>query len=178
MLWIDRLEKLGRLILWLVIAMVLAIVPYAYAKQRQAEAELKEALEKARGELVEMSKPKARRASRLSIHSIGGFQWGLNRSNATGHLLFTNASPRAGFVCVRGTATNPATQKSTESLAACQEVGAYASAVHLTFTFLESDLTRVCGSAPCSLEIEDVPLTEAETFGANASPPPSVFPGK
>jgi hypothetical protein len=172
MLWIDRLEKLGRLVLWLVIAMVLVVIQVAYSNHRRAEAELRESLQEARAELVEMSKPKAKKPTRLAIASMGTFMSGLNLSNSTGQLWFTNVSPRVGFVCVRGMATNPATQKTSRSLPACQEVGAYASTVHMTVMFAGGELAEVCQKSRCALRIEDEPATDAEKLvEANSSPP-------
>jgi hypothetical protein len=171
MLWIDRFEKLGRLVLWLVIAMVLVVILVAYANQRQAEAELRESLQKARAELVEMSKPDAKKPTRLAFASMGVFMSALNLSNATGQLWFTNVSPRVGFVCVRGVATNPTTQKTSQSLPACQEVGAYASTVRMTVMFAGGELANVCQKSQCDLRVEDVPATDAEKVEASTIPP-------
>jgi hypothetical protein len=76
MVWIDRLEKLGRLFLWLAIASVLVGVPIALAQQRRGEAELREALQKAEAQLAEALKPK--KPVRLSDSFDGVTRWGDN----------------------------------------------------------------------------------------------------
>jgi hypothetical protein len=99
------------------------------------------------------------------------FMSALNLSNATGQLWFTNVSPRVGFVCVRGVATNPTTQKTSQSLPACQEVGAYASTVRMTVMFAGGELANVCQKSQCDLRVEDVPATDAEKVEASTIPP-------
>ncbi len=173
MLWIDRFEKFGRLLLWLTIASVLLALSLAHAKQRRGEAELREALQKANAQLAEALKPK--RPARLMFSSMGPVLYGLNQATATGHLSITNVSTRAGVVCVFGMAKNPETQKTTESMPACHEVGAYASAIRIAVEFASGDLANVCGKTKCELEIRDVPQTPAEeaageTNGAQTSP--------
>jgi hypothetical protein len=160
MAWIDRFEKLGRLLLWLTLSMVLVALPVAFAKRHRGEQKLAEALQKAEANLAEALKPK--KPARLALGSMGAFLSSLNQSAATGHLWFTNVSPRSGVVCVHGVAGDPATRRVSTSLPACQEVGAYASAVHMTVMFAGGDLAEACGKTACPLTFTEAPTAEAE----------------
>jgi hypothetical protein len=167
MLWIDRFEKLGRLIMWLAITLVLVGVPVALAKQRRGEAELRdgevelrETLQRTKAQLAEALRPT--KPTRLMISSMGPIMYWLNPATATGAVTFTNVSARVGVVCITGLAKNPETQKTSESLPACHEVGAYASGIHFTVAFESGDLANVCGKTKCKFEFRDVPQTAAE----------------
>ena len=150
--WIDRFEKLGRLLLWLTISLVLVAMPVAFVKRHRGEQELRESLQKAEVQLAEALKPRKPEApARLPLSSMGTFLSSLNQSTAAGHLWFTNVSSQAGVVCVQGVAGNPATRKFSTSLPACHEVGAYASAVHITVMFAGGDLAEACGKTACRL---------------------------
>ncbi len=158
--WIDRFEKLGRLLLWLTLSTVLVALPVAFTKQHRGEQELRESLQKAEAKLADALAPK--KPPRLALVSMGSLLSSLSQSTATGHLWFTNVSPRAGVVCVQGVAGNRAIQMISTSLPACQEVGAYASAVHMTVMFAGGDLAAACGKAECDLTFREAPTTEAE----------------
>jgi hypothetical protein len=160
MLWIDRFEKLGRLLLWLAISFILVVLPLAVAKRHRGEQELRESLQKAEVKLADALTPK--KAARLALVSMGSFLSSLNQSTATGHLWFTNVSPRAGVVCVQGVAGNRAIQMTSTSLPACQEVSAYASAVHMTVMFAGGDLADACGKTACSLTFGEAPTEAAQ----------------
>jgi hypothetical protein len=152
MLWIDRFEKLGRLLLWLTISLVLVALPVAVAKRNLGEQELRESLQKAEANLAEALKPKKpEKPARLPLNSMGDIFRSLNQSTATGDLWFTNVSSRAGVVCVQGLTGNLATRKTVSSLPACQEVGAYASAVHMTVMFPGKNLAEACKNTSCDL---------------------------
>src|ERR1039457_2548981 len=117
MLWIDRFEKLGRLLLWLAMASAMVILPVAFTRHGREQEKLREALQKAEAQLADALKPK--KPTRLLSSSMGSVLYGLNQATATGYLSFTNVSTRAGVVCVFGVAKNPETQKTSESLPAC-----------------------------------------------------------
>jgi len=93
---------------------------------------------------------------RLKLASLGTFIHSFNASTARGELWFTNVSSRAGVVCVRGTATNDLTEKSSMSLPSCQAVDPYAS-VHMVLMFAGGDINRVCGRMTCSFTVDDQP---------------------
>lgn len=156
MAWFDRVEKVARSALWLAIASACVIVPVAYVKHRRAEAELREELRGAAERLAEASKEKPPKAAPvLKLASMGRTISALAKTE--GHVVFTNASPRAGALCLVGVATNPTTQATVTSLAACHEVGAYASAVHMTVLFSSHEIEETCAKAPCTLTFKDAP---------------------
>jgi hypothetical protein len=162
MLWIDRIEKIARTILCLAIASAVVIVPLEYIKQHSAEAELKEKAKKAELELSEAIAKREEKPARLPIASMGVFLTSLTMSNSQGQLWFTNVSPRAGVVCLHGVAENRTTSKTSTSMAACQEVGAYASAVHMSFMFAGGDLNEVCpNSSSCDLRVAETQESKA-----------------
>jgi hypothetical protein len=156
MAWFDRVEKVARSALWLAIASACVIVPVAYVKHRRAEADLREELRGATERLAEAAKEKPPKAVPvLRVASMGRTISGLSKTE--GHVVFTNASPRAGVLCLVGVATNPTTQATVTSLAACHEVGAYASAVHMTVLFPGREIEETCAKAPCTLAFNDAP---------------------
>ena len=156
MAWFDRVEKVARSALWLAIASACVIVPLAYVKHRRAEASLREELRVAAERLAEANKEKPPKAAPvLHLASMGRTLAVLSKGE--GHVLFTNASPRAGVLCVVGVATNPTTQAAITSLAACHDVGAYASAVHMTVLFSGHEMDETCAKAACTLTFKDAP---------------------
>ncbi len=157
--WIDRLEKLGRLVLWFSISLLLVGVPLSYANQRREDAGLHESLRQTQAKLEEALRPK--NPAVISIESVGPFMSSLNRTTATGHVWLTNASHRGGVICIHANALNRETQKSAASLAACQELAPYASNVQIAFQFAGGDLANVCGKAECSLIVVDEPIRDA-----------------
>jgi hypothetical protein len=162
--WIDRFEKLGRLVLWLSLSVLLVGFPVSYANQRRGEAELHEALKRAEAKLAEAAKP--RPVERLRLSSMGNYMYGLNQATGVGHITFSNASPRSGVVCALGWAKNAASGKRVASLPVCQRMEAYASLADLKIVFAGGDLDAVCGKAKCELDVEDLPLNEGEKEAA------------
>jgi hypothetical protein len=154
-LWIDRSEKVGRLVLWLVLAAAVLLVPVEYIKQRRVEAELRETVRKEEIQRARTEKERAERSERLSFDSFKPALRFLD--NATGRLWFSNVSNRTGVVCVAGVATNPNTKMSTESLPACKVVTAYASNIELAVMFAGGDLRVICKDVTCDLAFKEVP---------------------
>ena len=62
-----------------------------------------------------------------------------------------------GIVCLMGVATNPTTQRTTRSLAACAPVTPYASEVHVKFLFAGAELEDVCPKSSCAFAVKDAP---------------------
>jgi hypothetical protein len=158
--WIDRGEKLARLLLWLALAAAMLIVPIEYIKQRRFEAEVRESVrredvERARREKVAAEAAKAQAEKSIRMSPSGAQLMLLDGS--TGRLWFSNVSSRAGVVCVVGIATNPTTKASTESLPACKAITAYATNVEIAVMFAGGELRSVCQGVSCSLRFEDVP---------------------
>jgi len=152
--WIDRSEKVGRLILWLVLAAAVLLVPIEYIKQRRVEAALRETVRKEEVQREKAEKEKAERSERLPFDS---FKPALRLlDNATGRLWFSNVSSRTGVVCVAGVATNPTTRMSTESLPACKVVTPYASNIELAVMFAGGDLRVICKDVTCDLAFKEV----------------------
>ncbi len=150
---------MARSVLWLSIASMCVLVSVAYVKHQRAELELREALRHAADQLAELKQKPPKPAQVLTLASMGATVSGLSKSE--GHVWFTNASPRVGVVCLVGVATNPATQATAQSLPACHEVGAYASAVHVTFMFAGRELDDVCGKVACTFGAKDAAITAA-----------------
>jgi hypothetical protein len=160
LVWIDRGEKIARLLLWLTLAAATLIVPIEYIKQRRFEAEVRESVRREDGErarrekaAAEAEKAHAEKSIRMSLS--GPELMALDGS--TGRLWFTNVSSRAGVVCVVGIATNPTTKASAESLPACKPITAYATNVEIAVMFAGSELRSVCQGVTCSLRFQDVP---------------------
>jgi len=165
--WIDQTEKVGRLVLWLALSSACVLAPISYIHERTAEAEREEAA-KAQERADAKAEAKAKEAAALAekaskvlpITSMGSYMTAIDLSTASGSVWFTNASARAGVVCVEGSATNEATKVSATSLVGCHEVGAYASAVRVPLMFAGGDLRAACPSAgACVLTIKDVPAS-------------------
>jgi hypothetical protein len=155
---VDRMEKTARLVLWLSIASACVIVPIEYVRQTRAgskaEAERQAAAKKADAkeqELESASKP-----HRLAFASMGMYLSSINYAGVQGNLWSTNVSSRAGTICVVGEARDPEVSiKTAVSLPACQEVGAYASEVHLSLMFAGGDLAAACPKSNCRLSVKD-----------------------
>jgi hypothetical protein len=165
MLWIERLERIGRLVLWLSLASVCVIIPIEYVRQHRLEVQRDEAVrvaesatKKVEEKLAEHLKASADKSSRLSIGIMGEYLSVLGTANA--QIWFTNVSPRVGVVCVYGVATNSTTHKTVESIAACQEIAPYASAVHIGIMFPGGDLSETCPGSSCVLSVKDAPESE------------------
>jgi hypothetical protein len=168
---IDRLEKVGRLILWLVISAVLvigfAVVPLQLVRLSSAEASLRDDLEKARAKfdetLAEMKRPKV---ERLPLKGMGAYITGLNHREAVGKVWFTNVSPRSGFVCLEGVATNDETGERSTSLPSCTQVEPYAT-VSIQTMFAGGDLQSVCPrGGGCSFSVAEVDDVQVEQVAA------------
>jgi hypothetical protein len=158
--WFDRIEKTGRVILWLSIASACVIVPIAYTNQKRAEtraeADLQASVKRSEAKVEELEN--ASKPHRLTLASMGTYLSALNYTTSQGSLWFTNVSARAGTVCVVGTTQDAElTIKTAESLAACQDVAAYASGVHMTMMFAGGDLNAACPKTNCRLTIKDAP---------------------
>lgn len=158
---IDRLEKLGRLVLWLTLASAVVLVPIIYIRQRTEEA--------ARAELAAQNEQRraleakeAEKSVRLSLASMGDVIHRLSTATATGHIAFSNVSPRSGVVCIAGVATNPDTNAKTESLASCKRVGAYDTNVDMQVSFAGGDLSAVCKGVTCAFTFREVPDAPAQ----------------
>lgn len=152
----DRLEKLGRLLLWVVISCVLivafGVVPLKMVNQddeanalraavRTAEQSLRDALDD-----KEEAKPK-----RIPFKGMGTYLSALDESNARGHFWFSNVSPRKGFVCVKGVASNLGGE-STDSLPACSMVEPYSTS-NIELMFAGGWISKNCEGG-CSMEIK------------------------
>lgn len=155
---VERAEKFGRMLLWLALAATIVMVPLGLARERKTEADtlarIKDATRASEEKFAALQQATSDKALRIPLDSIGNGLTSLNTTNATGQLWFTNVSPRAGHVCVVGEATNLSTHGVTRSLPACAEVPAYASAVHMTVSFANDDLTNNCKPG-CALRFTD-----------------------
>lgn len=165
---LDRVEKAGRVLLWLSIASACVIVPVAYISQRnaekraetKAEADLQEAVKRAETRAAELEKKSAsRRVSFAAVET--SYLSAIGYSNAQANLWFTNVSSRGGVVCLVATAREADSAKSTDSLPACQEVTPYAG-VHMTLMFANGELTASCPHSNCSLTFNEAPEPKDE----------------
>ncbi|MES1184507.1 MAG: DUF4339 domain-containing protein [Myxococcales bacterium] len=158
--WIDRGEKIARLLLWLTLAAATLIVPIEYIKQRRFEADVRDSVRRedaARAQREKAAAEAAKAQAEKSIRmSLSGPELML-LDGSTGRLWFTNVSSRAGVICVVGIATNPTTKASAESLPACKAITAYATNVEIAVMFAGGELRAVCQGVACSLRFQDVP---------------------
>ena len=155
MVWIDRCEKVGRFVLWLVLAAAVLLVPIEYIKQQRAESALREAVRKEELLRAKAEKEKAEKSERLPLESMRPALTLLD--GATGRIWFSNVSARSGVVCVAGIATNPTTKQTSESLPACKLITPYASNVELTVMFAGGDLRVICKDVTCGFTFKEVP---------------------
>ena len=157
MLWIERVEKLGRLVLWLTLAAAVVLVPVEYIKQRRAETQLQETQRLEAKAIEKELKAKAEKSDRLPLKGMPSVMRSLNVQSASGHVYFTNVSPRSGYVCITGIATNGSTKETTTSMPSCVAVAPYASMVEVKLLFAGSELEAVCKTGGCNLGLEDTP---------------------
>jgi uncharacterized membrane protein len=155
--WIDRVEKIGRLMLWLALAAAVVILPIEYVNHKREatkeEQELKDEAKKAEERADALEKAKAENP-RITLASLGGFLSGINYTKAEGGLFFTNVSQRTGVLCVVGVAQDPATKETAESIAGCEAVTPYASA-HLSVDFAGGDLSNTCPKSNCLVTFKE-----------------------
>ena len=157
--WSDRLEKVGRAVLWLTLALMFVMVPLAMLRYQFALAEDKAEATKVQEKLTaDLAQQKADNGpKRLLLTSMGSVMRSLNFSTAEGRMYFTNVSSRSGVVCVAGVATNTASQETSESLPTCEAVAAY-SAVEIKVMFAGATLGQLCPkAADCRMSLVDVP---------------------
>jgi hypothetical protein len=163
---LDRIEKGGRLVLWLSLASACLIAPIEYARQHRAEVEMQEARRKADDEREKQKADEERKTKeatgendRLTLASMGAFLRRLDYSTGEGHVYFTNVSPRAGYVCLVGSARNNTTKAETTSLASCQHVAPYGSGVTMAVNFAGGELRDTCpnGNASCDFNFVEAP---------------------
>lgn len=166
--WTDRIEKVGRLVLWLSMASAVVLVPVTYARMRAEEAQR---AEQARLEAERTAKEGAKEG-RLTLQSMGNgpVLRLLRESAATGSVWFSNVSDRSGIVCLAGVVYNTATKGTSESLPTCKQVPAYASNVEIDFMFAGAELGPLCKVGSCVMSVKDVPDVVAPT------PPPPQPP--
>jgi hypothetical protein len=162
--WIDRLEKVGRLVLWLTLASAVILVPLMYINlRRNAELQQEESAREAARKALEPPKD-----NRLRLDSMGSAMTVLNVSTATGRVWFSNVSSRTGIVCIVGTATNANTNMTTDSLPSCKQIPPYATAVEMQMMFADRDVGEICKATTCRLSIKDVPDVVAPAALATA----------
>jgi len=158
--WIEKIERGARVLLWLALAAAVVIVPVEYVSHKRdetrAEEDLRDAVKKAEAKADDLEKAKTTKP-RIALASLGTFLSGINYTKAQGNLFFTNVSMRSGVLCVIGVAQNPESKETAESLAACQELTPYASAVHVAAEFGASDLTNTCPKSNCLLTFREAP---------------------
>jgi hypothetical protein len=168
---IDRLEKVGRLVLWLVISAVLvigfAVVPLQLVRLSSAEAELRDDLRAANAKLADaLEEQREAQGIRLPLEGMGSYISGMNHREAVGKMWFTNVSPRSGVVCIKGIATNDETGESTTSIASCSQVAPYATVTMQTM-FAGGALERVCPrGAGCSFSVSEVDDVQPDELAA------------
>lgn len=139
---IDKLERGGRLILWLTLstAVVLGIVGAKVWSEEVKSVQVE--LTAAKEDLRKALEPKE--PQRLPASGIGAFHAYLLVHTATGVGLFTNVSPRSGFICLQGRARHPDGKQEVLSLPACAAVNPYSS-FKVEASFIGRDLDAMCG---------------------------------
>ncbi|MEY4579656.1 MAG: hypothetical protein RL701_4359 [Pseudomonadota bacterium] len=153
----EQLEKIGRFVLWVTLALVCMLTVLGLARYQNALAAASaslNALERHREEAKQQEADSKLR--RLAFSSMGNVIKSFEPARALGEAWFTNVSARTGTVCVTGVAENAATKQALESLTACESVNPYA-AVHLRFVFAPGTLSEMCKTAKCEMELRDEP---------------------
>src|SRR5262245_25083397 len=103
---IDRLEKAGRMVLWFALALVVLLYPVqSFLKEREAARAAEQAKAEAarlRAEAAKEEKAllaeKTKAPERLTLASMGPFI--TSRDGSIGYVWFSNASARAGVMCI------------------------------------------------------------------------------
>jgi hypothetical protein len=137
--WSDKIEKLARALLWIVLAGVLISVPITiviiplklYEKFRVEKSKVQEISKENIG-------PQA-----FMLKELDTYRYGLDYVNAEVGLSFTNTSPKKGYLCVTGEASNNTDKKSTKSLPACIDVGPYETK-YLKLPLRKWELSAIC----------------------------------
>jgi hypothetical protein len=165
---VDHVEKIGRFVLWISIAIVFALVPLTlYNRDKQAAKDAEQARAEHEREKAELARAKAeereaKKASVLPLQSMGSFMRLLDGN--TGLVWFSNVSPNDGVVCMKGIASSNG--RSTTSLATCRHVDAYETNIKMSVMFAGADIKALCSPAPCDFAAVD----------ATAAREPSVPP--
>lgn len=154
---IDKLEKAGRLVLWLTLtaAVVLGIVGVKrWSEEMDA---VRAELAASKDQLRKALEPKG--PERLPPSGMGAYHSWISTTSAVGHGHFTNVSPRSGHICLQGVLQHPDGQRVVTSLPACAVVNPYAS-YKIEAPFLLSQLEDLCGRdnrAECRVSFIDAP---------------------
>jgi hypothetical protein len=160
---VDRLEKIGRLVLWLTLAATCVIIPLEYGKRQAAAQREVSAAEKAqqalKAQLEELQEAAAADSDegpeRITLESVGPAMRRLDEDRAQALIWFTNVSARAGIICIVGKAANPSAARSAVSLPACRALAPYESNVNMTVQFAGSDLASACKGGDCQVGFVD-----------------------
>jgi hypothetical protein len=161
-MWIDRIEKVGRIVLWLSLASACILAPIEYVRLHMAEAESRDALKRAEDAMkadAEKAEKAAHEPHRIAIASMGMYLSAVNPNapGEQGKLWLTNVSPRSGVLCVSGVATNRTSKLSATSLPTCAKIEPYSSS-HVEIMFASGDLLAACPKqGDCELSVRDVP---------------------
>ena len=164
---IEKMERMGRLVLCLAVASACVVVPLAYTKDRREKAAREDRSkqeevvarqrEKQNEERSKQAEEEKKRALRLPWTKMGPHLYGLDVAKAEAGVTFTNLSPKQGFVCLSATATNPNTKAQASSLPACQAVSPYSTA-SLRIPFARGDMTSTCPeTVKCSMQLKEEP---------------------
>lgn len=161
---IDLLEKGGRFVLWIAIAVAFVFgTVEVYARDKQLAKDTEELRAEHTREKAELVKAhaaevEAKKPLRLTLASMGPGMRALVGSE--GLLWFTNATPREGVVCVYGVASTTNGQ-SVESLPSCAHVEPYESNMKVSMMFAGGDLRAICPTpSACDLSVKDLPISE------------------
>jgi hypothetical protein len=142
----EKIERIARTILWVVLAVSIVAIPLGVLKRKSevdsVREEMKAALKIAEYKIAKLSEKKE--PDLFPVEAIGIYLSGLNHRTAEGGMTFTNTSPRSGFLCLKGVATNPSAGTTSESIPYCKEINPYESSINLQFKFASGDLQNVC----------------------------------
>jgi hypothetical protein len=182
MRWIDRLEKLGRLVFWLTLAGVCVVGLRSVLARANTMNELRNELSQVRASVEAAASRRPEPAPvpipRLSLESMGVTMRTLDVGAATGRLFFSNVSSNAGVLCAVATVSSAAGAH-TESLPECLHVGAYETGKHLVFHFARQALERICKEGDCEINIRnraDEGTSEVGTPAPSAVAAPAMVP--
>jgi hypothetical protein len=160
MIWLDRIEQVARIGLWIALGAVVCIAPRTYLRQRSEEAQRVEAARKedlARVAQAAKALEEAAKPARVGLGAFGLFLSAFNEITATGRAWLTNATGESVAACLKGTLTNPSSNETATSIVACRVLPPYASNVEVQLMFAGGEVARVCKGGGCAMRVVDVP---------------------
>lgn len=142
----EKIERVARTILWLVLAVAIVVIPLGILNSKSEvdpeKETMKEALKVAEDKIAELLAPKE--PERFPVKNVGIYLSGLDHRTAVGAMTFTNTTSKSGFLCLKGVTINPSAGKKSESIPNCRKIDPYESNIKIQFPFAGQELKNVC----------------------------------